>query len=623
MDANTCTTKVVRKARWPRAFLFAATFAAFSLAGCGGDDDPAVGTTTPPPSSTTTGKAAVLLGDAAGDFYSYTATLTSLKLVPASGDPVETLTAPVRVDLTQLQDLSELLAVAEVPTGTYESVRVTLDFSDASIIASDTDGTPETLQAVDAGGSPLSTLVLTINPASPLVITEDDTLPIAFDFDIASSSFSDGAGHVVVLPTITTTTTPDADRVHGLGGQLTAIDGNTLTVRLRPAGMAAGNLGEAEVTVSDATVYEIDGNSSTGTPGLTALGGLTLPTPVAVFGTLGDNGVFTASRINAGSSVAGADRDTVVGTVIARSDNTATVLGSIRDHDGGARSFSDAITVDLSDVQSVTAGDVHAGETLSLADVSVGSRIAVLGACNGACSGGNVGASRVQLFPSRADGAVIFNTDAAEDAYMEVNVADINGIPVDRFDFTNTSVDPGLAAKPFDYYVSTTGLTLGMLDPGTQVRVYGFTAPFATDNPKDFIAYDVTKAADIPARMLVSWTAPGSSAALAEGAEGSLTFDMADPGLGQLHHVYRDAEAIDLTMAGSNPTVSQGAEFQGCVVYDISDNALTQYDSYAAFVTAVNTALGASGKLRGFAARGGYDGTSNVVSASTCGAVLQ
>src|SRR5215468_7917379 len=101
--------------------------AALGFAGCKSNDDDM-------------GTVNVGLTDAAGDFLSYTVDVTSLSLAKDDGTVVETLPQRTRVDLAQLTDLSEFITAASVPSGTYVSATLDLDYASADIEVDDGTG---------------------------------------------------------------------------------------------------------------------------------------------------------------------------------------------------------------------------------------------------------------------------------------------------------------------------------------------------------------------------------------------------------------------------------------------------------------------------------------------------
>src|SRR5438093_9614945 len=103
------------------------------LAACsgGGSNDP---------TTATTGQAVVSLTDAAGDFLSYTVDVESLTLTRRDGTVVETLPLTTRVNFADYVEMTEFFTAATIPSGTYTSARMRLDFSAADLEVEDANG---------------------------------------------------------------------------------------------------------------------------------------------------------------------------------------------------------------------------------------------------------------------------------------------------------------------------------------------------------------------------------------------------------------------------------------------------------------------------------------------------
>ena len=110
--------------------------------GCGGGGGGRANV--PPPSGSTSPSGELLVGitDAEGDFISYLVDVVSLTLHRQNGDTVEVLPLETRIDFSELTEVTELVTVASVPEGQYDSVVIRLDFSDSDIIVQDNDGNP-------------------------------------------------------------------------------------------------------------------------------------------------------------------------------------------------------------------------------------------------------------------------------------------------------------------------------------------------------------------------------------------------------------------------------------------------------------------------------------------------
>src|ERR1019366_3031527 len=89
-------------------------------------------------------------------FLTYRVALVSLSLQDSAGggSSEQVLPAALSVDLTQVTDVSEILGASTIKKGTYTSVTVTVDYSNALIVADDGSLNGVTLTPVDAHGQP-------------------------------------------------------------------------------------------------------------------------------------------------------------------------------------------------------------------------------------------------------------------------------------------------------------------------------------------------------------------------------------------------------------------------------------------------------------------------------------
>jgi hypothetical protein len=104
-------------------------------------------------SSTDEGVVAIGLTDAAGDFLTYTVDVTSLTLTKADGTVVQALPQRTRVDFARFVDLTEFVTAATIPSGTYVSATLNLDYTNADIQVDDGNGAPVAPSPARAPGS--------------------------------------------------------------------------------------------------------------------------------------------------------------------------------------------------------------------------------------------------------------------------------------------------------------------------------------------------------------------------------------------------------------------------------------------------------------------------------------
>ena len=246
------------------------------------------------PAASSTGTAMATLTDAPGDFLTYLVQVVSLKLTRADGTVVETVPNSTQIDFTQLVNLSEIISAQQVPSGTYVSAALTLDYSGASIIVDNGNGgvtvpasniiNGSTNAALVAPASQL-TVTLQLPSGAPLVINRGVIANLALDFNLAASntvapssitaSTAPSGVTVTVNPTLTASIAPDASKQIRVRGPLVSVtntaSATSYTVNVRPFFNASGEQGQIVVNTTATTSFVINGTTSTGSAGLTAL----------------------------------------------------------------------------------------------------------------------------------------------------------------------------------------------------------------------------------------------------------------------------------------------------------------------------------------------------------------
>jgi hypothetical protein len=110
-----------------------------------------------------------------------------------------------------------------VNKGNYTAAVVTLDYSDALIIADDGTQTGVTLKPVGPTGSPLGQVTVTLNldGADPLTVSSKEASRLALNFELTASNVIDfTAGTVTVTPMILASALPIDAKTVRVRGQL-------------------------------------------------------------------------------------------------------------------------------------------------------------------------------------------------------------------------------------------------------------------------------------------------------------------------------------------------------------------------------------------------------------------
>lgn len=581
--------------RWMRAVAVMCTVVA--LTACGGTTEDESGSTTQQKTDLM-----VSLTDAEGDFLVYEVDVTSIALAKANGSEVQVLPNSTTIDFAQYVDVTELLTIAEAPTGIYRSAVLTIDFSAANIVVQAEDGTPIEATVVDVNGNALSEIEvpLSFNGREGFALFPGIPAHVTLDFDLDASNdivIEEGVATVTVDPVFMADTIWNDQKTFRLRGTLgaVAVDRDVFGIDLRPFRIRRGAFGFAHSHVSSATQYEIDGVVYEGEDGLLALEDMALGSPVVTEGSWNRTSkTYTAAHVYAGSSVPWGDTDVLRGTVTSRTENTVTVRGAVIEFSEGHYAFNDDITVSLSEFTNV----IKRGEgEASINQISVGSAIYATGEFN--AETGNLDASEgwVRMTPSSVAGTVV----SAFPLVLDVSL--LNARQSDIYNTAGTGTSAETDAEMSNYEISTSTISLNSVNIGDPVRARGYAADFGAA-PEDFNATTVINAANVRAHMVATYTEGSTLSADETGLELSAL------GLGDRHHIVRAGIATDLLGLTLLPSVVPANE-QG--IYAITYNGVLEvYAYYDDYMEAINTYIGVEGALvTRFDAQGYYDSLSN------------
>jgi len=609
-----------------RLLALTATASAAMLAACGGSS----GNSMTAPPSADMGAAIVTLQDAAGDFQSYTVDVVSIKLAKASGAAVETVPATTRVDFAQLVDLSELISGGQIPAGEYVGATITLDYSNANIVAEDATGGSQVLAPLDAGGNALTgtiDLAVQLDHRHHLLITKGRTARLAFDFNLAASNSVDLMHNTVtVSPTIQASVVPPADFPVRVRGTLVSSDtsGSRYTVNVRPFHQGTGSAGQVVVHVSDTTKYEIDGTSYTGADGLAALAAEPADTITVAQGLVSTSDyTFAAQRVLAGSSVDSATLDRVHGVVTARNGNLLTVRGATLDlRTGGFEFMRGDVTVSVADATRVTE-EGQAG-SFGIGDISVGQHIWASGTVqindgtDTATFDATSGHVRLEITPMWG---VVTGTVGNP---LSLDLGDIDGRKPSIFNFAGTGATSATDANAAAYTVNTGSLDLSSLAVGSPARVFGFVAPFGSATTADFNAQTLVSYSQVANQLLLDWSGGGSTMAFPGLTGTSKSLDLSLDGAGLVHDILTGPQKLSLLSLDAPPSIvgDASAPFTAYVIGHARGHRVENYQAFADFIAALSDDLAGSPKVSGIAASGHYDATGNVFNADQLAVLL-
>lgn len=603
------------------------------LAACGDGMDSSMGSATGTSAmptacgSSSCGASMVTLTDAKGDFLSYTVNLTSLQLQTAAGASVETLPSVTKVDFSQLVDLTEVISAGQIPAAEYVGATLTLDYTAANVTADDGTGTAVALKPVDATGAALTgpvSVSVKLDNAHHLLITPGGTGRLAFDFNLAASNTVDlTAATVTVSPTLVASVVPSDTKQVRVRGQFASASttANDFVLNVQPFHDQTKTNGQVTVGVGTATTYQVNGTALVGAAGLAALAALPANTMVAAFGSLQtDTQTFLATTVLAGTSLENPAKDQVSGTVIARSANTLTLRrATFWMRDGDFDSENHDVTVTVADGTAVT--EEGAMGAFTIADISVGQHIDAFGtASTTAASAGSAAtktldatAGSVRLDMTAAWGIV---TNLAS-ASLTVNLQSLDGLPVSAFNFAGTGTSTATDAVATAYVIDTGPLSQTGLAMNAPTRVMGFVAPFGKA-PPNFTAATLVNFSGVPQALLIDWAMRGSATAFTGLTATSTSLQLDLTGVGQLHFIQAGPETIDLTKLAAPPTITANATATN-EVFTIGHRGkykTENFNTFAAFVTALAADLTPTATVADLAATGQYDSTANTFTAT-------
>jgi hypothetical protein len=342
---------------------------------------------------------------------------------------------------------------------------------------------------------------------------------------------------------------------------------------------------------------------------------LSTGSPTVAYGTLDvPNRTFTATRVHAGSSVAGSQFDAIEGTVVARSGGNLTVRGVTLIKKTGSVIFKRGTTTVAMGSNTKITKDGQRDTTLTTDAVSVGQRILAFGT---ATESGNddvsldATAGRVRMQLTHLLGTVK-SLGFSGAGGLTLDLSAINGRPTSAFTFAGTGVSAGQDANPASYEVDTAALSLANLNVGEPARVFGFVTPFG-QAPPDFTARTLVGFRDVPSVLSVGFGISGTAGPFVTiDATAGLVIDNHNSRIDGRHFIVTGPKVLDVRQLASSPTVKPDAS--GGMFALGEPKTVQVFATFADFVTALNSKL-LTEKVVSISATGSYDATSNVLTA--------
>ena len=609
--------------------VFAAALATL-LSSCGGNTIPPPGT--PVVTFTSTNKT----------FASYIVAIDSITLTGADGTYATPLVTPETVDLAKLSDLSELVEAPAVPSDSYTSATLTLDYSSASIWVQDNGSSVHVTPTLPGGTGVLSaSITITFDPAHPLVIPDGSCARVAINFDLDAFNYVNLAAQTVTVnPFVTISQPPPLDPTPLRARGLFVYTGSDFFVmNLRPFFDLVSALGAITVDVSAATYYNVNGTVYTGDAGLKAMSSMLINTPIAVYGTLSSLSTITpsfkATTVLVGSSLESEGlADHIRGVVAARSGNTLTVIGgdylyttAVSDLYVAGQTYYLPSTQVTVGPDTLVSRDGYAVSALTPQAISVGQQIDVAGLSTITATGSvslDATEGQVRLTSTRAWGVL----NSATPSSLWLDLASLGDFDPGAFNLTGVALGGGEVSKTA-YPVNTGTLDSSTTAAGTLLAVDGVVAPFGSAPPA-FNPTAITIGSGTQQELIIEWTDGGSASPFITVRPDELIVNLDDGHLDTLHAIYTGPESLDIESL-PRPLVitSTGADVNDLVLA-VGNNTLTtgvsiftEMSAPTAFATAVGNALNGTNKIFRLVALGQYNSAANTFVATRISVSLQ
>ena len=589
--------------------------------------------------------------DNASDFTTYMVSVDSITLTDNNGNIVTLLGTPETVDLAQVSDLGEFVEAPAVPSATYVSASVVLDYSTATLWPN-VNGKPTA--AAGTGENPdgtavgVDTITVTFDPDHRLMIPDGASTRVHIDIDLAASNSVNTAASpatVVVQPFVVITPAPvDATplRVRGIFVTTQSV-ASGFYMNTRPFYDLVSALGAVIVNTNAQTYFNINGMTLTGAAGLAAIATLQESTAIAAYGTLdnlsGITPTFNATAVYAGTSQESPIAESITGVVSSRSGSTINVLGATYFVPPGfpypPLINSAAVEIGYYANVPVTLGegtvvseDGVAVPGLSAASVSVGQQITVFGqaavdtSTNDNPTSMDATAGQVRLQATRLWGTL----NSATAASASLDVLSIGSFAPGVFNFTGTGT-AAHDATPGTYQVNTGSLDESAVAAGTLLQADGIVSPFGTA-PSDFNATAITPGSSTLQQLVVEWgngttaVAPFSSYSTA-----GLVVNLANTDLSSIHYIRTGPAMLDLKSLPASPLITTVGAEQSNLWLAVGSSALTTgisvFNSAAGFATGLKSALNGTNRVFRLVAYGQYNISTNTFVASRIYVALQ
>jgi hypothetical protein len=209
-------------------------------------------------------------------------------------------------------------------------------------------------------------------------------------------------------------------------------------------------------------------------------------------------------------------------------------------------------------------------------------------------------AGRVRLDSGTASGLVT----AQGSGTLSLDLKFLGGRSVAPFDFTGTGASAG------QYVVNTGALDLTNSTVGAPVIVTGLTNSFGVVDP-DFTASTLLDSTTLAAELIVDWgagTGAGTAAPFVTFDSSAIDLDAKNSSIGVRHQIQVGAQTVDVIGMSSDPLIAPNSTSSNTVftIGHAASLTMENFNTYAAFITQLQTELNGTVLATGITAVGQY-----------------
>jgi len=543
-----------------------------------------------------------------------------------------TLQGPVEpVDLTRLTDIGELVEAPAIPTGTFTSATLNIDYSTASIWVNNAGTAVQVTPVLPNSSTGIVSAILPMifDPAKPLVVPHGTSTRVHFNMDLDAFNSIDLTTKQVTVQTYAVMNSPPPDsRPLRARGLFVLVQDGTFTMNLRPFFDLQSALGALIVYPNAQTYYNINGITFVGADGLAAMKDMPINTSIVAFGVLsGLSGVtpsFTPTTVLVGTSAESPLQDHLLGVVAQRTGNTMIINGGqFLSTTFGTTTYLGSATVNVG-AATIVSRDGVADANLSPQSISVGQMIDVAGVTTYGSTGYvtlDATAGQVRLTNTRAWGRITASGSTA----VTLNLLQLGPFAPSGYNFAGTATGGG-AVDPSGYLADTGSTNTTAYPLNTLLALDGVVAPFGAA-PPDFFATNVTPGSQAEQLLVVEWVNGGSATPFDTINDNEIVVNLSNPNLGGAHLIYTGPDELDLKDLPSSPpitTVGAGGPLL-LTVGGVSASGVSEYESAAPFTTKLSNTFstGTTNRAYKLVAVGHYNPTNNTFVATRINVALQ